>query len=331
MPASSYMGITTTVPVEIVYAAGYQPVDLNNVFITSASAQSWIEQAQKAGFPRNTCNWIKGLYSARQAIACPRVIAVTAGDCSNTHALMEIWQEDQVTTYPFAYPFPPNRQRLEQELQQLAHSLGTTLEAAQQQKQRLDTIRARAWEVDRLTWQTNQVSGEENHLYLVNTSDFNSQPDTYAAEADTFLHQAKQRKPFQDKVRLAFIGVPPIITDLYPVLEDWQARVVYNETQHQFSMPAATDDLVEQYLSYTYPYGIHQRLAAIEEALSQRQIDGVIHYVQAFCFRQIEDVIVRRRLPVPVLTLEGDEPGPMDARTRLRLESFVEMLQEKQC
>ncbi|GAI09778.1 unnamed protein product, partial [marine sediment metagenome] len=28
------IGITTTVPVEILLAAGYQPVDLNNVFIT---------------------------------------------------------------------------------------------------------------------------------------------------------------------------------------------------------------------------------------------------------------------------------------------------------
>jgi benzoyl-CoA reductase/2-hydroxyglutaryl-CoA dehydratase subunit BcrC/BadD/HgdB len=58
-------------------------------------------------------------------------------------------------------------------------------------------------------------------------------------------------------------------------------------------------------------------------------VDGVIHYVQSFCFRQIEDLIVRRRLPVPVLTLEGDRPGKVDARTRIRIEGFLEMLKAR--
>ncbi|MDI6815539.1 MAG: hypothetical protein QMC90_05650 [Dehalococcoidales bacterium] len=31
------IGITTTVPIEILIAAGYKPVDLNNVFITHPS------------------------------------------------------------------------------------------------------------------------------------------------------------------------------------------------------------------------------------------------------------------------------------------------------
>jgi len=29
---------------------------------------------------------------------------------------------------------------------------------------------------------------------------------------------------------------------------------------------------------------------------------------------------------VPFITLEGDQPGRMDARTRMRLEAFVSML-----
>jgi benzoyl-CoA reductase/2-hydroxyglutaryl-CoA dehydratase subunit BcrC/BadD/HgdB len=51
--------------------------------------------------------------------------------------------------------------------------------------------------------------------------------------------------------------------------------------------------------------------------------------VQAFCFRQIEDLIVRKRLKMPILTLEGDRPGPLDARTRIRLEGFIEMLKAR--
>jgi benzoyl-CoA reductase/2-hydroxyglutaryl-CoA dehydratase subunit BcrC/BadD/HgdB len=37
-------------------------------------------------------------------------------------------------------------------------------------------------------------------------------------------------------------------------------------------------------------------------------------------------MIIRRHLTLPVLTLEADRPGRMDAGMRLRVESFVEML-----
>jgi benzoyl-CoA reductase/2-hydroxyglutaryl-CoA dehydratase subunit BcrC/BadD/HgdB len=40
-------------------------------------------------------------------------------------------------------------------------------------------------------------------------------------------------------------------------------------------------------------------------------------------------MIVRQRLKTPILTLEGDRPGPLDARTRIRLEGFTEMLKAR--
>jgi benzoyl-CoA reductase/2-hydroxyglutaryl-CoA dehydratase subunit BcrC/BadD/HgdB len=83
---------------------------------------------------------------------------------------------------------------------------------------------------------------------------------------------------------------------------------------------------VEQYRAYTYPYGVFFRLKDIQREIERREIKGLIHYVQSFCFRQIEDLIIRTRLKIPVLTLEGDRPGRLDARTRLRLEAFLEML-----
>ena len=94
-------------------------------------------------------------------------------------------------------------------------------------------------------------------------------------------------------------------------------------------MPFACGDLVEQYLSYTYPYRLSARIEDIRQEIARRRVDGVIHYVQSFCFRNLHDYVLRRSVPVPVLTLEGDRPGPVDARSRLRLESFVEMLAER--
>ena len=106
------------------------------------------------------------------------------------------------------------------------------------------------------------------------------------------------------------------------------AAILFNEVPLQFAMlpdpePAG---LVEQYLRYTYPYDVFGRIADIRAQVERRDLDGLIHYTQTFCWRQMQDIILRAESGVPILTLEGDQVGPMDGRSRLRLEAFIEML-----
>lgn len=321
------IGITTTVPVEIILAAGHTPVDLNNIFITRADAPRLTEAAEEAGYPRNICGWIKGLYSVVvESGDIDTVIAVTQGDCSNTHALMETYELAGITTIPFAFPFDRDYDLLRLQMDKLIKALGTDWEAVNAVKCRLDAIRAQVAAIDSLTWQANTVSGWHNHLYQVSCSDFNGDTEVFAREADTFLDQAKSAAEFREDIRLGFIGVPPILTDLYDYLERMGARVVFNEVQRQFAMPFPCEDIVEQYRQYTYPYGVFGRIRDIQAEADRRNLDGIIHYVQSFCFRQIEDMIFREKLDVPILTVEGDKPGKLDARTKLRIDSFLEML-----
>jgi Benzoyl-CoA reductase/2-hydroxyglutaryl-CoA dehydratase subunit, BcrC/BadD/HgdB len=240
---------------------------------------------------------------------------------------MEVLQLQGVTTIPFAYPYDRSSATLAHEIAKLADHFGVSPEQTNRAWRELNRVRRLVHEIDRLTWQEDLVTGQENHLWQVSTSDLNGDPETFAGQAAVFLDEARRRPPLKAGLRLAYIGVPPIFTDLYATLESLGARVVFNETQRQFSMPYAAESLIDQYRRYTYPYDIFTRLADIEEEIARRRIDGVIHYVQSFCFRQIEDLIVRQRLaPLPILTLEGDRPGPLDARTRIRLEGFVELL-----
>jgi benzoyl-CoA reductase/2-hydroxyglutaryl-CoA dehydratase subunit BcrC/BadD/HgdB len=254
------------------------------------------------------------------------VIAVMQGDCSNTQALMETLQLKNMHIIPFAYPFDRDRVSLRGQMEKLMQIFQVDWAAVNQVKLELNKIRALCGEIDRMTWQDNLVSGGENHYYLVSSSDFNGHPGLFEQDLCGFIAEAKCRQPYQDKVRLAYIGVPPIFTDLYPSLEAMGARVVYNEVQRQFSMPFAGRDLVEQYIEYTYPYGAFARLEDIQTQLALRNVDGIIHYTQTFCYRQIEDIIYREKIKLPFLTLEGDQPGRMDARSRMRLEAFVSML-----
>ncbi|WP_434511288.1 2-hydroxyacyl-CoA dehydratase family protein [Desulfitobacterium sp. AusDCA] len=331
------IGLTTTVPVEVIYAAGDIPVDLNNIFITSPKAMNLIEEAELAGYPRSVCGWIKGLYST--ALANPeinRIIAVTQGDCSNTHALMETWAEQGIEIIPFAFPYDGDADMLRLQLDKLIQALGTTWDKVYEQKERLDKVRALAWELDRLTWEENKVTGFENHLQLVSCSDFNSDPERFAADLEKLMVEVREREPLNLKfkgkkkreLRIGYMGVPPIMPDLYNFLEEHGARVVFNEVQRQFSMPFATQDIVEQYRLYTYPYSIFNRVEDVAREAERRNLDGIIHYTQSFCYRQIEDLIVRKRLDYPILNLEGENPTGLDARSKMRLESFLQMLRD---
>jgi benzoyl-CoA reductase/2-hydroxyglutaryl-CoA dehydratase subunit BcrC/BadD/HgdB len=323
------IGITATVPVEIIFAAGLKPVDLNNLFITSDRPEKLVAQAESAGFSHTVCAWIKGIYSTVINHGIKTVVAVTGGDCSNTIALGELLARKGVKVISFEYPLNRDRGALEAQMEKLRKSLSATWPDIEAAKRRIDKVRAGLKRLDQLTYLDNVVTGSENHLFLVSSSDFNGAPDQFSKTLDEFLVRAEKREPRYDKVRLGYLGVPPIFSQFYEFVQSLGARIVFNEVQRQFSMPVNHNNIVDQYLEYTYPYDVNGRLRDIEQAISERQLDGLIHYTQTFCYRQIYDIVIRESLPAPVLTLEGDRPGTIDSRTAFRVETFVEMLKDR--
>jgi len=320
------IGITATIPVEIIFAAGLRPVDLNNLFINSDQPKKLISQAEAAGFSHSICSWIKGIYATVFNNDIKEVIAVTGGDCSNTIALGELLARKGVKVTPFEYPFNRDREALLVQMEKLRKSVSTTWSKIEAAKARLDRIREKLKRLDQLSYRKNIITGFENHMYLVSSSDFNGDPDEFENNLDNFLIAARNREPAKYEIRLGYLGVPPIFSQFYEYIESLNARVIFNEVQRQFSMPFEKEDILDQYLEYTYPYDINGRLRDIEQAIYERKLDGLIHYTQTFCYRQIYDIVLRESLPVPILTLEGDTPGSIDSRTALRIETFVEML-----
>ena len=321
------IGITTTVPIEIVLAGGCIPIDLNNLFLSQDSLQL-VHKAEIQGFPRNFCAWIKGIYSVTLQEQISHVIAVTQGDCSNTQALMETLSIEGVKTIPFAYPYDRDEDLLKLQMKRLLKTFNCSFHKAMAIKKQLDKIRKKVHTIDRLTWEDGLVTGFENHFFQISCSDMQGDLEEFEMRVDTFLEKISLRTPSQNRIRLGYIGVPPIFTDLYSFIESQEAHVVFNEVQRQFAMPdcGQGEDLVRQYLNYTYPYDVFARITDIKEQIRIRQIHGLIHYVQSFCFHRLEDLIIRKALSIPILTLEGENPGKLDARTKIRLESFLQML-----
>jgi len=319
------IGFTTTIPVELIFSGGYTPCDLNNIFVTDENPMQYLERAERDGFPKSMCNWIKGIYGVVMKEPVEAVITVMEGDCSNTQALAEILRYKGVRTIPFSYPFDRDRQVLQREIEKLKAALSVKDDQLNAVDKEMNNVRSALETIDRMTWDKRVVSGYENHLWLVRASDMLGDHKTYNSMALDFIEEARLRKP-KEGIRIGCIGVPPIVPDLHYFIESVGGHVVYNETQRQFTLPFKAMNLTDRYLKYTYPYGVFARLEDIQREIDRRKIQGIIHYVQAFCYRSVEDVIFRESLGIPMITIEGDLPKPLDSRTKLRIEAFVELL-----
>lgn len=324
------IGITTTVPVEVLLAAGYRVIDLNNVFISSETYAQDVERAERDGFPKSSCAWIKGIYGACLRCGIDELVGVLEGDCSNTRALMEVLRGRGIKTYDFSYPSEHTPESVTAEINKFMDRFGVALPQAEAVREDLAELRQYARTMDELTYIDNKATGLENHLYQVSLSDFNGDAVQCLEELKKKISEIGKRTPHTQALRLGYIGVPPMTDDLYRYVEDYDARIVYNEVQREFAFPRAmeAESIYLQYYDYTYPYNLDFRLLEIKKQIKLRKLDGLIHYTQAFCHRAIEDIVIKRELEVPVLTIEGDKSNRLDSRTKLRLEAFLDMLSD---
>ncbi len=235
---------------------------------------------------------------------------------------------DSVEIVPFAFPYSPaDSALLDLALDRFAAALGATRQEAEDWKAPLDRARSLAHRMDELNWRENRATGAEQHLWTISCSDFFGDPERYAARASERIAECAARAPDERSIRLGASWASRRSATGFSSCSNRTARA-WSSTKSRASSPCRgpTRSLVEQYSRYTYPYDIFHRLADIREQLALRRVQGVIHYVQSFCFRQVQDALVRRELRLPILTLECDRPGPPDMRTQTRIEAFLEML-----
>jgi len=321
------IGFTTSFPVEVVFASNNIPIDLNNIFVTG-DAKKYVEIAENSGYPGNLRAWIKGMYAVGISSNIDAIVGIVQGDCSNTHSLMSTFEDENIEIIPFSYPYEnTDAEFLDKQIFKLEKIFKVDHNSVLQTKKRLDKIRKKLIYLDELTWRENLLTGLENHFWLVNSSDFMGNPEKFENDLDGFLKEAETRKPFQYELKFAYIGVPPILSNLYDYLNEMNANVVFNEVQRQFSMPYLADNITEQYLKFTYPYTVAERLADIIPELEKRKIDAVLSYSQSFCHRQIDQIILKKHIDLPFLIVEADEPSELDERTKLRIESFLDILE----
>jgi len=320
------VGFTSSIPLEILLAAGREPLDMARCFLQADNPRELMEEADIAGFPRNSGCLMRGIYGTALQRGVREMVVVTSEEDSGSRALMEALKLHGAKVIPFHYPYDRSPDGLAFEIKKLARHFHASPVDINQVRQRLNKIRGKVREIDRLCWEEGRVSGVEQQRFLAGCSDMRGNPDSFEREIDGFLARARKRSARKESLRLALIGAPPLASNLLQTLEELNGRVVFNEFPLQATFPQPGDSLVEQYLQYTIPYDISTRLVEIETQLEHRRIDGVIHCLYSGSSRSLDDVIIRRRINRPMLTLVGDRPGAVDAHTRVCLENFLHSL-----
>jgi len=301
------------VPPELLYGCGQTPLDLNNAVPTS-------ECVPRGKLCAWTATWRDALL--RGDLRVDRLVVVAGGDCHNALVDGQRVAARGVPTHYFFYPFDGDEAEMEDQLGQLEAFLGGIVDQAALLRVadikdlcvRLDVERCRR-----------RVLGSRAFDHLIQLCDLGGDPIRFEASVRRALEDLPGEVP---RTRIALVGVPPIYPDFHRVCEGYGLQVVFDELPWEFARVGGRTlrTLARNYAGYTFARDLEHRFGKLEEELGRRRVEGVVHYTQYACHHVLEDDMLRERLDLPVLTVQGDLPRRCPEQERLRLEAFAELL-----
>ncbi len=317
-------GITALVPPEMIYGAGWYPLDVNN----------WIPGSDAR--PRQKlCAWTASWREAilKGELKMDALVVVAGGDCHNALADGQSAARSVPRTHFFFYPFDGDTGYMKEQLAALEEFLGEGRKVDGAHKRRAMEQVAAAKKLglglDRAR-SDGKADPEKTFKLLVSFSDLEGDPVGFGRKVREAPAGA-ERQNARDGPRVALIGVPPIYRDFHKVCAEAGLQVVFDELPYEFLRLGGRDvaSLARSYSGYTFARPVEFRLDFLKRELKRRKVDGVVHYAQFTCHHLLEDSLLREELDWPMLTVQGDLPGDTPAQARLRLEAFGELLSGK--
>jgi hypothetical protein len=301
------------VPPELLYGCGQIPVDLNNFVPTG-------ECVPRGKLCAWTASWRDMLL--RGDIRVDRLVVVAGGDCHNALVDGQRVAMKGIPTHYFFYPFDGDEGEMRAHLADLEAFLGgitdqTALNRVADIKDlciQLDVARCRR-----------KVLGSRVFNHLIQLCDLGGDPARFEASVRRALEDRPSEVP---EIRIALVGVPPIYPDFHEVCEAFGMQVVFDELPWEFARVGGRTQasMARNYAGYTFARDLEYRFGKLEEELKRRRVEGVVHYTQYACHHVLEDDMLRERLDLPMLTVQGDLARPCPEQEKLRLEAFSELL-----
>lgn len=307
------VGITALVPPELVFGCGHTPFDLNNTVPTS-------ECVPRGKLCAWTATWRDALL--RGDLRVDSLVVVAGGDCHNALVDGQRVAMKGIPTHYLFYPFDGNEAEMEDHLASLEAFLGGITDQAALNHVadikdlciQLDVARCRR-----------KVLGSRVFHHLIQICDLGGDIDRFGASVRKALGDRPETVPH---IRIALVGVPPIYPDFHLVCEGFGMQVVFDELPWEFARMGGRTlrTMARNYAGYTFARDLEYRFGKLEEELKRRRVEGVVHYTQYACHHVLEDDMLRERLDLPMLTIQGDLARKCPEQEKLRLEAFAELL-----
>ncbi len=307
------VGITAMVPPELVFGCGHTPHDLNNHVPTS-------ECVPRAKLCAWTATWRDMLL--RGELQVDRLVVVAGGDCHNALVDGQRVAHRGIPTHYFFYPFDGNEGEMRDHLVSLEAFLGGITDQAALNS--VADIKDLCIQLDMARCRR-QVLGSRVFNHLIQLCDLGGDPERFGASVKKALEDRPSDVP---DIRIGLVGVPPIYPDFHEVCESFGMQVVFDELPWEFARMGGRTltTMARNYAGYTFARDLEYRFDALERELVRRRVDGIVHYTQYACHHVLEDDMLRERLDLPMLTVQGDLPRICPEQERLRLEAFAELL-----
>ena len=306
------IGITALVPPEILYAHGHSSLDVNN-FVPSSPLKTKVK----------LCAWtaIWREMIIRKEIELDRLIVVASGDCYNS---VVDGQKVASFGYPvtyFFYPFDGDPKEMERELEKLSLFLGE--EKNESIYDKIYELKKKSMELDEKRWK-GEIWGRDLFPLLVSFSDLGGDIPALQRKMEEFEY-----RDGIEGISIALLGVPPIYCDFHEVAERIGFHIVFDELPYEFIRLRGKNEkgVAHSYASYSFARDLDFRTHLLKKELKKRGVEGIVHYTQFPCHHILEDEILRKELPYPMLTIQGDLPQKTPEQIKLRLEAFYEMLE----
>ena len=308
------VGITALVPPEVIYAHGHSSIDVNNLVPYS-------QLKPKVKLCAWTAIW-RDLIIKRE-IVLDSLIVVASGDCYNSVVEGEKVASSGYPVAYFFYPFDGNKKEMEMEIKKLSAFLGGEGDGGVYEK--IYELKKKAMILDEERWK-GEIWGKDLFPLIVSFSDLGGSIDEMQKKIEEFDYSNSV-----EGIPIALIGVPPIYADFHHIAESIGFHIVFDELPYEFIRLRGRDEeeVAHNYANYSFARDIKYRINLLKKELKRRNVKGVIHYTQFPCHHILEDEILRKELPYPMLTLQGDLPQKTPEQIVLRLEAFHEMLEEK--
>jgi hypothetical protein len=307
------VGITALVPPELVFGCGQVPFDLNNIVPTS-------ECVPRGKLCAWTATWRDALL--RGQVRIDRLVVVAGGDCHNALVDGQRVGMSGIPTHYLFYPFDGDEGEMEQHLARLEAFLGGISDQAV--LDRIANIKDLAIQLDMARCRR-QVLGSRVFNHLIQLCDLGGDMDRFEGSVRRAL---EDRPPQVPDTRISLVGVPPIYPDFHQVCEGYGMQVVFDELPWEFARMGGRTlrTMARNYAGYTFARDLEYRFTRLEEELARRRVEGVVHYTQFACHHVLEDDMLRERLDLPILTVQGDLARGCPEQEKLRLEAFAELL-----